>query len=90
MRDKNGLMVAIVIVLIIIVGTYAVMRVNISALPEPGPFEPFIVRLKAKYFPHEQQTLSGVCHLRTHEYKKGTPPCRSGKNHAGNKDDGCR
>ena len=48
------------------------------------------LRLKAKYFPHEQQTLSGVCHLRTHEYKKGTPPCRSGKNHAGNKDDGCR
>ena len=47
MRHKNGLMVAIVIVLIIIVGAYAVMRVNISALPEPGPFETSIAT-KAK------------------------------------------
>ena len=39
MRHKNGLMLAIVIVLIIIVGAYAAMHVNISALPEPGPFE---------------------------------------------------
>ena len=47
MRHKNGLMVAIVIVLIIIVGAYAVMHVNISALPEPGPFETSIAT-KAK------------------------------------------
>ena len=39
MCHKNGLMVALVIVLIIIVGAYAVMHANISALPEPGPFE---------------------------------------------------
>ena len=32
MHHKNGLMVAIVIVLIIIVGAFAVMHVNISAL----------------------------------------------------------
>jgi hypothetical protein len=47
MRHKNGLIVAIVIVLIIIVGAYAVMHVNISALPEPGPFETSIAT-KAK------------------------------------------
>ena len=48
MRHKNGLMVAIVIVLIIIAaGAYAVMHVNISTLPEPGPFETAIAT-KAK------------------------------------------
>ena len=48
MRRKNGLMVAIVIVLIIIVGAYAAtMHVNISALPEPGPFE-ISIATKAK------------------------------------------
>jgi hypothetical protein len=40
-------MLAIVIVLIIIVGAYAAMHVNISALPEPGPFETSIAT-KAK------------------------------------------
>jgi len=38
-RHKKGLTVAIGIVLIILVGAYVVMHVNISALPEPGRFE---------------------------------------------------
>jgi mono/diheme cytochrome c family protein len=46
-RHKNGLMVAIVIVLIIIAGAYTVMHVDISALPEPGRFETSIAT-KAK------------------------------------------
>jgi mono/diheme cytochrome c family protein len=49
-RHKNWLMVAIVSVLIIIVGAYTVMHVNISALPEPGPVETsFATKAKGWY-----------------------------------------
>lgn len=47
MRHITRMIIAIVIVLIIVTGAYAVMHVNISAVPEPGPFETMIAT-KAK------------------------------------------
>ena len=38
MRHKARL-VGVIIVLIIVAAAYRVMHLNISALPEPGPFE---------------------------------------------------